>query len=83
MTMLAERVGKLELEFRVGVLAWAMVQDVVNYGRVLGLNVDVHYSGWLNRHGWIVARGGESAIRTLADYIVQTGKLNTQTREDH
>lgn len=78
MDPLTERTGTLRWEFRVGVLAWPVVQGVANCGKVYSLDVTVHYSGWLIRHGWVVAHGGEASLKKLGDYIarVEAGLVN-------
>lgn len=64
-----ERTGTLRWEFGAGLLAWSVIQDAANYGRAQGLRVDLHYSGRLFRHGWLVAEGGETPVRRLGRYL--------------
>lgn len=68
MTTTGHRTGTLRFEFNVGVAAWSYLRDAENYGRSLGLEVEVHYSGWLVRHGWFVARGDEPELNKLKWY---------------
>ena len=59
----------LRLQFEYGPLVRSVFEDVVNYGRSLGLDVEVHQSGRWFRSGWIVARGPEDDVRQLDRYV--------------
>lgn len=59
----------LRWRFQCGPLARSVVDDTINYGRSLGLDVEIHQSGRWWRSGWIVARGPEDDVRRLGRYI--------------
>lgn len=70
----AERVGVMQTPFRCGFLAWPAIQDVINYGRAHGLDVDVYVSGKVFKRGWVVARGRESRLRDLGRMFDKVGQ---------
>ena len=56
----------LRAPVQVGLLAMPALNQLVNYGRSLGLDVDLHISGWLIRSGYVVASGEPEAVRRFA-----------------
>lgn len=65
-----ERTGTLRIPYVTTFGAHGTIKLIVAYGRSLGLQVDsYHDGGWIERRGWIVARGNEAPLRRLLRYF--------------
>lgn len=62
---MSERRGVRRCQFEVGILAYGLIKQVANYGRALGLDVQVFDSGLLIKRGWLVASGEEQSLNLL------------------
>lgn len=65
----------VRFQFEAGILAWRLIRDAANYGRALGLDVELHYSGWLQRSGWLVARGPEPEAHEFDRYLTRLAQI--------
>lgn len=62
---MSERREVRRCQFEVGILAYGLIKQVANYGRALGLDVQVFDSGLLIKRGWLVASGEEQSLNLL------------------
>lgn len=67
--------AKLRWEFEAGCLAMSEINHIANYGRSLGLDVEIFASGRLVKRGWIVASGDNE---TVARYKAVLEELEKQ-----
>lgn len=69
---------RIRTPFEVGAFARAAFDDVVAYGRSLGLTVDVHRGGGLLvQRGWLVASGRWGDMRR---FLAAFGRLAEEDR---
>lgn len=62
---MSERRGVRRCQFEAGILAYGLIKQVANYGRALGLDVQLFDSGLLIKRGWLVASGEEHLLNLL------------------
>lgn len=60
-------IGTLRWQYTAPILIIGELEDLIAYGRALGLEIQDHRGGgWLVKRGWIVAKGERRSLRKLA-----------------